>query len=89
MIKRNVAAMMLVSVGLSMPVPAYAHHGDPMYYYYYFSDSTYSVDVGMDMPGCSNQGVVYTLSGQRTQYVTSELIAYCANDGTGPILEPV
>ncbi|HYI39685.1 MAG TPA: hypothetical protein VE053_05125 [Allosphingosinicella sp.] len=88
MIKKSAAAM-LVTAALSMPAPAYANHGEPMYYYYYHSDSTYSVDVGMDTPGCSNHGVVYTLSGLRTPYVTSEHVGYCANDGYGPVLEPV
>jgi hypothetical protein len=89
MMRGKTAGILLVAIVLSTPAPLHASHGEPMYYYYYHSDSTYSVDVGMDTPGCSNYGVVYTLSGQRTQYVTSEHIGYCANDGYGPVLEPV
>jgi hypothetical protein len=89
MMRGKFAGLALVGAALSNPAPLQASHGEPMYYYYYHTDSTYSVDAGMDTPGCSNYGVVYTLSGQRTQYVTSELVGYCANDGGGPFLEPV
>ncbi len=89
MTRGKTAGIFLVAMVFSNPVPLHATHGDPMYYYYFYSDSTYSVDVGIDTPGCSNYGTVYTLSGQRTQYVLSELIGYCANDGYQPILEPV
>lgn len=87
--KRKIAGISLIATVLSNPAPLQASHGEPMYYHYYYSDSTHSVHVGTDWPGCGNYGVVYTLEGQRTQYVASELVAYCANDGYQPILEPV
>ncbi len=87
--KMKLLGVSLIAAVFSNPAPLYASHGEPMYYYYYHSDASYSVDVGLDRPGCSNYGVVYTLEGQRTQYVTSELVGYCANDGYQPILEPV
>lgn len=89
MIGRKIGGMMLVAAALSIPAPVYASHGEPMYYYYYYTDSSYTTEAGMGTSGCSNHGVVYSYTGQRTNYFTSEHIGYCANDGWGPVLEPV
>lgn len=89
MIKGKIAGSLLVASVLSVPAPVYASHGEPMYYYYYYTDATLTTQVGSATGGCSNHGVVYSYSGQRTNYFTSEHIGYCANDGWGPVLEPV
>lgn len=86
MIRRTIAGL-LVSALLSIPAPVYAHHGEPMYRIFYYSDAARTVEVGEEIGGCGN-GVVYTLTGERTQYAISTLLAYCVSDGPWPYLEP-
>ena len=89
MIKRRIAVALLVAGVFSLPAPAFASHGDPAYYIRFYSDQTYSSQVGEDIGNCSYYGVVYSHSGQSTQYASYELIGYCANDGYGSYWEPL
>lgn len=89
MMKRKIVGASLIAAVLSIPAPVYASHGDPAYYIRYYSNSSYSTQVGEDIGNCSYYGVVYSHSGQTTQYSTQELIGYCANDGQGSYWEPL
>jgi len=84
----KISGMLLVAAVFSIPAPSYASHGELMNDIYFFTDATYTVQVGHDSPDCTSYGVVYTLSGQRTQYSYSQPFAYCANDGYYPYMEP-
>ncbi len=78
MIKRRIFAIFLVAATLSMPGPAFANHGDPIYNIRYYSDSTYTVEVGQDLGACYYFGAgYYGHTGQSTAYPIYELIGYC------------
>lgn len=89
MIKRRIVATLLVAATLSVPAPAFAHHGTPIYYYRFYSDSSYTQQVGEDIGYCTFYGTGYSHSGQSTAYSTQELIGYCADDGQGVYQEPI
>ncbi len=90
MIKRRIAATLLVACMLSAPGPAYASHGDPVYNIRYYSDSTYTVEVGFDTGDCTYYGAGYSShSGQSTPYAVYEQIGYCAADEWGNYWEPL
>jgi hypothetical protein len=89
MIKRRIVATLLVAATLSLPAPAFANHGIPIYYIHFYSDSSYMQQVGEDIGYCSIYGPAYSHSGQSTAYDTQELIGYCADDGYGVYQEPI
>lgn len=89
MVKGKIAGTLMVLALGSIPAPVYASHGEPMYYIAYHTDPTFTVQVGEDWGGCSNQGVTYTLTGQRTQYATYVHLANCVNEGGFTYLESI
>ena len=91
MIKRRMVAGLLVAGVFSLPGPAYASHGEPIYNTRYYSDATYTQEVGFDQGDCCYFGACYVShTGQATNYIQYEHIGYCANDGGGrPYWEPL
>lgn len=89
MIKRKIAAALLVTATLSMPGPAMAHHGTPIYDTYYYSDATYTQEVGYDPVDCCYFGPCYSHTGQSSNYVQYVHVGYCADDGGIPYREPL
>jgi hypothetical protein len=89
MIKRRIFATLLVAGVLSLPGPAFASHGEPIYDIRFYSDASYTQQVGEDVGYCIYYGVAYSHSGQSTNYATYDLIGYCANDGHGTYMEPI
>jgi len=78
MIKRRIVATLFVAGVLSLPAPAFANHGDPIYNTHYYSDSTYTDEVGFDQGACYYFGAGYSShSGQATNYILYEHIGYC------------
>lgn len=85
MIKRRIVAALLVTSVFSLPAPAFASHGDPIYNTRYYSDATYTQEVGFDQGDCTFYGAGYSShTGQATQYIQYELIGYCAPNDYGP-----
>lgn len=92
MIKRRIAAAALAAVAFSLPAPAYASHGEPIYNTRYYSDATYTQEVGFDQGDCCYFGACYTShTGQSTNYIQYEHIGYCARNeyGYGSYWEPL
>lgn len=92
MIKRRIVAILMVAGVLSMPGPAFASHGDPIYNTRYYSDATYTQEVGFDQGDCFYFGAGYSShTGQATQYIVYEHIGYCARNeyGYGSYWEPL
>jgi hypothetical protein len=81
MIKRRIVATLLVVATLSLPAPAFANHGEPIYYIRFYSDSSYTQQVGEDVGYCIYYGAAYSHSGQSTEYPVYEHIGYCAEGG--------
>lgn len=81
MIKRRIVATLLVAATLSLPAPALANHGEPIYRINFYSDSSYQELVGQDVGYCIYYGAAYSHVGQNTAYVTYEHIGYCAPGG--------
>ena len=79
MIKRRIAATLLVAGVLSMPGPAFASHGEPVYNTIYYSDATYTQQVGFDQGDCCYFGACYVShTGQSSNYIEYQHIGYCA-----------
>jgi hypothetical protein len=92
MIKHRIFATFLIAGTLSLPAPAYANHGDPVYNTHYYSDATYTQEVGFDQGDCFWFGAGYSShTGQATSYIQYELIGYCARNeyGHGSYWEPL
>lgn len=85
MIKRRIVATLLVAATLSLPAPAFANHGEPIYYIRFYSDSSYTQQVGEDVGYCSFYGAAYSHSGQSTDYPSYDHIGYCADGYYEPI----
>jgi hypothetical protein len=79
MIKRRMVATLLVAGTLSLPAPAFASHGEPIYHIRFYSDSSYTQQVGEDWGYCIVYGPAYSHSGQSTDYAVYEHIGYCAD----------
>ncbi|MEO7827239.1 MAG: hypothetical protein ABIR60_08880 [Allosphingosinicella sp.] len=90
MVKRKIFGALLVASVFSIPVPAFANHGEPVYNTIYYSDATYTQQVGFDQGECFYFGAGYSShTGQSTNYIEYQLIGYCANDGHGSYWEPL
>lgn len=90
MTKRKIVAALLVTASLSMPGPAFANHGAPLYDTYYYSDATYTQVVGYDPVDCCYNGPCYpTHTGQSSNYVQNVHVGYCARDGGVAYWEPL
>lgn len=90
MIKRRMVATLVVASAFSLPAPAYANHGDPVYNTHYYSDATYTEEVGFDQGDCTWYGAGYSShTGQATSYIVYEQIGYCARDEYGVYWEPL
>jgi hypothetical protein len=81
MIKRRIVPTLLIAGIMSIPAPASANHGEPIYRIRFYSDATYAQQVGEDLGYCIYYGAAYTHSGQSTQYPLYEHIGYCAEGG--------
>jgi hypothetical protein len=77
MIKRRMIAVLLSAAVLSAPVPAFSHHGEPLYRIKFYSDSSYTQQVGEDWGFCASFGVRYSHTGQATDHALYQLEGYC------------
>ncbi|MFL6843674.1 MAG: hypothetical protein ACJ8ER_02195 [Allosphingosinicella sp.] len=85
MIKRRIAATLLVAGVMSLAGPATANHGQPVYNTHYFSDATYTQEIGFDQGDCCYFGACYSShTGQSSNYIQYEQIGYCAKEEYGP-----
>ena len=85
MIKRRIFATLLVAGVLSLPGPASASHGDPIYHIRYYSDANHTTQVGEDWGYCTYYGPAYSHGGQTTSHAVYGLIGYCADGDYEPL----
>lgn len=77
----KLAIAAFVAVVMATPGPALAQESVLIYRYKFYSDSSYTTQIGEDEGYCAFFGVGYTHTGQNSEYVTADPIAYCVDHG--------